>query len=91
MAIVVIPAMYAMGTLGEARGRQKDRLPLVSRLLTPEYFSLVCKFAFGIIENPDLQSINKYGGFNFSYPRLVIIGSEQDGLASKNSADHSRS
>jgi hypothetical protein len=59
-------------------GTPKDRLSFVSRLLTPEYFSLVCKFNFGITEKPGVQSINKYSGFNFSYPRLAIVGGEQD-------------
>ena len=44
----------------------KDQLPLVSPLLTPEYFGLVCKFAFNLTKKPDVDSINKYGGSNFS-------------------------
>jgi hypothetical protein len=51
-------------------------MPLVSRLLNPEYFSLACKFAFGITEKPDVQSVNKYGESNFSHPRLAIVGGE---------------
>merc|ERR1712225_6814 len=27
---------------------------------------------------PDVEAINKYGGFNISYPRLAIIDGEQD-------------
>ncbi|KAL9620193.1 MAG: hypothetical protein Q9204_008230, partial [Flavoplaca sp. TL-2023a] len=55
-----------------------DRLPLVSRLLTLEYNSLICRYAFNITTPPDIHAVNKYGGFNISYPRLAIIDSEED-------------
>ncbi|RHZ73688.1 hypothetical protein CDV55_106664 [Aspergillus turcosus] len=55
----------------------KDRLPLVSRLLTLAGVSRFCKDDFNITTPPDTDLINKHGGFNFSYPRAAII----DGLA----------
>lgn len=55
----------------------KDRLPLVSRLLTLAGASQFCKDDFNITTPPDTDRINKHGGFNFSYPRAAII----DGLA----------
>lgn len=55
-----------------------DRLPLVSRLLTLEYNSLVCRYAFNITTPPDTDAINKYGGFDIAYPRLAIIDGEED-------------
>lgn len=59
-------------------GVPEDQLPLVSRLLTLEYLTLVCGYAFNITTPPDLEAVNKYGGFNISYPRLAIIGGEAD-------------
>jgi len=59
-------------------GVPADKLPLISRLLTLEYRSLFCKYLFNITTPPDTEAINKYGGFNISYPRLAIIGGEQD-------------
>lgn len=55
-----------------------DQLPLISRLLTLEYLTEVCRFAFNISTPPDTAAINKYGGFNISYPRLAIVGGEAD-------------
>ncbi|KAI4200737.1 MAG: hypothetical protein LQ350_003754 [Teloschistes chrysophthalmus] len=53
-------------------------LPLVSRLLTLEYNSLICRYAFNITTPPDTQAINKYGGWNISYARLAIVDGEED-------------
>lgn len=55
----------------------KDRLPLISRLITLAGESRFCKEDFNITTPPDTDRINKHGGFNFSYPRAAII----DGLA----------
>lgn len=56
----------------------KDRLALISRLVTLEYNSLICNYAFNITGPPDVERVNKYGGFNISYPRLAIVGGEAD-------------
>ncbi|KAL9577769.1 MAG: hypothetical protein Q9212_006153 [Teloschistes hypoglaucus] len=53
-------------------------LPLVSRLLTLGYNSLICRYAFNITTPPDVEAINKYGGYNISYDRLAIIDGEED-------------
>ena len=66
------------GYLQTGSGVPKNQLPLVSRLMTLEYSSLICKNAFDILTPPDTQAINKYGGFNISYPRLALIGGEAD-------------
>ncbi|GFP60578.1 hypothetical protein ACSS6W_005986 [Trichoderma asperelloides] len=59
-------------------GTPKDQLPMISRAITLEYASIHCEKLFNITTPPDVQSINKLGGFNFSYPRLAIIDGEQD-------------
>ncbi|KAK2593439.1 hypothetical protein QQS21_008856 [Conoideocrella luteorostrata] len=56
----------------------KDRLPMVSRALTAEFSSYDCKASFNITTRPDVDIINKHGGFNFSYPRLALIDGKQD-------------
>ncbi|KAL8865335.1 MAG: hypothetical protein Q9198_009371 [Flavoplaca austrocitrina] len=66
------------GFLQTGSGVPSDRLPLVSRLLTLEYNSLICRYAFNITTPPDTEAVNKYGGFNISYPRLAIIDGEED-------------
>ncbi|KAL4931829.1 putative extracelular serine carboxypeptidase [Aspergillus undulatus] len=52
--------------------------PLISRLIDLEYTSSFCASDFGIPSPPDVQRINKHGGFNFSYPRVAIIGGVAD-------------
>ncbi|KAL8993435.1 MAG: hypothetical protein Q9169_006352 [Polycauliona sp. 2 TL-2023] len=66
------------GFLQTGSGVPYDRLPLVSRLLTLEYNSLICRYAFNITAPPDTDAINKYGGFDIAYPRLAIVDGEQD-------------
>ncbi|KAL8921069.1 MAG: hypothetical protein Q9172_004223 [Xanthocarpia lactea] len=66
------------GFLQTGSGVPADRLPLVSRLLTLEYNSLICRYAFNITSPPDKDAINKYGGFDIAYPRLAIIDGEED-------------
>jgi hypothetical protein len=56
----------------------KDRLPLISRLITLAGVSQFCKDDFNIKTRPDTDRINKHGGFNFSYPRAAIIGGLAD-------------
>ncbi|GLA74344.1 hypothetical protein AtubIFM55763_005584 [Aspergillus tubingensis] len=52
--------------------------PLISRLLDLPYLSSFCPNTFGIKTPPDVQRINQFGGFNFSYPRVAIIGGLAD-------------
>ena len=56
----------------------KDKLSLVSRLLTINYNTLICKYSFGITTPAKVQEINQYGGFKISYPRLAQIGGQVD-------------
>lgn len=66
------------GFLQTGSGVPKDQLPLISRTLTLAYESLVCNEAFDIYTPPDLEAVNKYGGYNISYPRLAIIDGQED-------------
>ncbi|RDL34351.1 Uncharacterized protein BP5553_07479 [Venustampulla echinocandica] len=66
------------GYLQTGSGAPADQLPLVSRTGTLEYNSVVCKLAFNITTPPDVNAINKYGGFGISYPRLAFVDGEQD-------------
>ncbi|XWW97460.1 hypothetical protein V2A60_005442 [Cordyceps javanica] len=56
----------------------EDRLPLLSRAVTVEYSTINCRRFFKITTPPDVDIINRHGGFNFSYPRLAIIDGMQD-------------
>lgn len=52
--------------------------PLVSRLIDDDYNRLICKHAFGIETDPDLEAVLSYGGRNFSFPRVAHIGGQFD-------------
>ncbi|KAK5940921.1 hypothetical protein PMZ80_006198 [Knufia obscura] len=56
----------------------ENMLSLISRLVTIPYNMLICNYAFNITGPPDVDRINKFGGFNISYSRLAIIGGEAD-------------
>lgn len=56
----------------------EDQLPLISRVITLKYVSKFCSEVFNITTLPDVDSINKLGGANFSYPRLAFIDGAQD-------------
>lgn len=66
------------GYLQTGSGVPTTQLPLISRLINLNYTSYICDAAFGITSPPDIDSINKYGGFRISYPRLAIIGGLKD-------------
>lgn len=66
------------GYLQTGSGTPDGQLPLISRLLDIEFFSIVCRAAFNITTPPDIGIINKHGGYGISYPRLAIIDGEQD-------------
>ncbi|SCV58863.1 related to serine protease [Fusarium fujikuroi] len=59
-------------------GVPKNQLPLVSRLIDVEYSTIPCRKQFNITAEPDVESINKLGGWNFSYPRVAFIDGEYD-------------
>ncbi|EHY55323.1 putative extracellular serine carboxypeptidase [Exophiala dermatitidis] len=66
------------GYIQTGSGVPSDRLPLISRLLTLDYLTLVCRYAFNITSPPDTEKINQWGGFNISYQRLALVGGEAD-------------
>jgi hypothetical protein len=66
------------GFLQTGSGVPKTQLPLWSRTNDLAYFSIICNDAFGIYTPPNIKAINKYGGFNISYPRLAIVDGEWD-------------
>lgn len=66
------------GYLQTGAGAPASVLPLVSRTIDTEYMSRICKYAFNITSPPDVDAINKYGGFNISYPRLAHIAGQAD-------------
>lgn len=74
------PYMYCSqwGYLQTGSGVPRTQLPLISRTLTLEYESVICKDAFGITTPPDVDAINSYGGFDISYPRLAFLDGEID-------------
>ncbi|KAL4998526.1 serine carboxypeptidase S28-domain-containing protein [Aspergillus recurvatus] len=52
--------------------------PLISRLIDLNYTSSFCASSYGITSPPNVTLINQHGGFNFSYPRVAIIGGTAD-------------
>ncbi|MDI1487722.1 MAG: hypothetical protein OHK93_006994 [Ramalina farinacea] len=66
------------GFLQTGSGVPSDQLPLISRLLTLDYESIICRDAFNLTTPADTDAINKYGGYDISYDRLAIIDGEQD-------------
>ncbi|KAJ4341139.1 hypothetical protein N0V95_007303 [Ascochyta clinopodiicola] len=55
-----------------------DIQPLISRTLDLDYLTFFCRAQFNITTPPDLEKVNKYGGYNISYPRLATIGGNAD-------------
>jgi hypothetical protein len=53
-------------------------LPLISRLIDLKYGTFFCRAAFNITTPPEVENVNKYGGFDISYPRLANIGGQTD-------------
>ncbi|WPG98747.1 serine carboxypeptidase [Acrodontium crateriforme] len=66
------------GYLQTGSGVPKNQLPVVSRKISVEYESIVCRKAFNLTTPPDTDRINKFGGYDLSYPRLAIIDGEWD-------------
>ncbi|OLN81897.1 putative extracellular serine carboxypeptidase 4 [Colletotrichum chlorophyti] len=59
-------------------GVPDNQLSLISRLIDIDYRTRSCRKAFNITDLPDVDAINKYGGYNFSYPCVAIIQGEAD-------------
>ncbi|EHL01974.1 putative serine protease K12H4.7 [Glarea lozoyensis 74030] len=66
------------GYLQTGSGVPADQLPLISRMVDLEFSTIVCREAFNISQPANVTAINKYGGFNISYPRFAIVDGEQD-------------
>ncbi|ERS94874.1 hypothetical protein HMPREF1624_08772 [Sporothrix schenckii ATCC 58251] len=66
------------GYLATGSGVPSDQLPLISRLLDLDYLSIICRDAFGIDAPPDVESVNKLGGYDIRFPRLAIVDGEAD-------------
>ncbi|CAL3970769.1 unnamed protein product [Diplocarpon coronariae] len=58
-------------------GTPEHLLPMVSRTIDFKYLSQICRYAFNIDAPPDVNAINKHGGFNLSHHRLAFIEGEQ--------------
>ncbi|THW57981.1 extracelular serine carboxypeptidase [Aureobasidium pullulans] len=54
------------------------QLPIVSSLLDLEYESIVCVDAFNITTPANVDAVNKYGGYDISYPRLAFVDGSAD-------------
>lgn len=55
-----------------------NRLPLISRTLTLEHETVICREAFNITDPPDVGLVNEYGGYDISYPRLAFVDGQWD-------------
>lgn len=66
------------GYLQTGSGVPEGELPLISRTIDLEYSSVICREAFNLTEPADVDAINKYGGFDLSYPRLAWVDGEWD-------------
>ncbi|KAF4982773.1 hypothetical protein FZEAL_1674 [Fusarium zealandicum] len=59
-------------------GVPERELPLISRLIDLEYSTIHCREGFNITKPPNVESINKLGGLNFSFPRVAFIDGAVD-------------
>lgn len=59
-------------------GVPKGQLPLISRLIDLEFTTIHCREGFNITTPPNIESINKLGGLNFSYPRVAFVDGAVD-------------
>lgn len=66
------------GYLQYSRTPSPSILPIISKRLTLERDTRICKEAFNITTPSNVTAINQWGGFNISYPRLAFIDGEQD-------------
>jgi hypothetical protein len=54
------------------------QLPVISSLLDTAYESIVCDQAFGRTTPANVDLVNKYGGYDISYPRLAFVEGSAD-------------
>ena len=66
------------GYLQTGSGVPANELPLISRLLTLEYETIICREAFNITKPADTGAVNKYGGYDVAYDRLAFVDGEDD-------------
>jgi hypothetical protein len=66
------------GYLQTGSGVPKNELPLISRTIDLEYSTLICRYAFNRTAPPDVERVNKYGGYDISYPRLAFLDGQWD-------------
>lgn len=52
--------------------------PLISRITTIEWASFVCRAAFGIVDRPRVEVINRRGMFDIAADRLGFVDGEDD-------------
>lgn len=52
--------------------------PLISRTLDIDYLTYFCRASYNRTTPPDVENVNKYGGFEVDYPRLAHIGGNAD-------------
>jgi len=55
-----------------------DIMPLISRTLDVEYLTFFCRAQFGINHPPEIERVNKYGGYDIDYERLAHLGGNAD-------------
>ncbi|KAH7305959.1 serine carboxypeptidase S28-domain-containing protein [Stachybotrys elegans] len=66
------------GYLQTGSGAPDDVLPMISRLVDLEYSSQICRETFGMTGVANVSNINKYGGFDIAYDRLMFLDGEWD-------------
>ncbi|TKX25636.1 extracellular serine carboxypeptidase-like protein 1 [Elsinoe australis] len=66
------------GYLQTGSGVPADQKPVLSRLIDLPFSELICNYAFNRTAPPDTDRINKYGGYDISYPRLAFVDGEVD-------------
>jgi hypothetical protein len=60
-------------------GVPADQLPMIPRAITLEHAHAHCPRAFNITPSADIvDSVNKLGGLNFSFPRVAIVDGSRD-------------
>lgn len=59
-------------------GMPAEQLPLISRTVDVGFKAKTCEYAFNITTPPDVDRINKLGGFKFTYPRVAVVVGKED-------------
>lgn len=53
-------------------------LPVISSMTTLEYATKTCRKDLKLTGAPEIERLDKYGGHNLSYSRLILVGGEAD-------------